>query len=374
MVSKDDVDRYLDNIQEEVDAAHLYRLVAEREANPDLRAIYLKLAKAEERHAAFWEEQLRTAGERVPERAPSSRARFLGWLGKTFTIKLIVGVMASMEASGQTRYDAQPEAEGTILSADERSHARLLKELTGPATERLGGLHGRLEGRHRALGGNALRAAVLGANDGLVSNLSLVMGVAGATNSRSAILIAGFAGLLAGSISMALGEWISVKSSRELYEQKLAGERAELRAFPEEERAELALIYRAKGIPDDLAEELASTIIRNEELALDTMAREELGIDPDELGGSAWEAAFASFMLFATGALIPVLPFLFTEETTGIWMSVFVSAIGLFVIGAGISLITGRGLWFSGLRQMAFGLTAAAITYGIGTALGVTIG
>ncbi|MFQ5967125.1 MAG: VIT1/CCC1 transporter family protein [Acidimicrobiia bacterium] len=373
MVSKADVDRYLDNIQEEVDAAFLYRLVADRESDPDLQEIYRKLAQAEERHAAFWEVQLAEAGEKVPVRAPTRRVRFLGWLGRTFTTKLIVNVMASLETAGQTRYDDQPEAEGSILPADERSHARLLKELSGPPAKGFGGLHGRLEGRHRAVGGNALRAAVLGANDGLVSNLSLVMGVAGATASRTAILIAGLAGLLAGSISMALGEWISVKSSRELYEQKLAGEREELRAFPDEERDELVLIYRSKGIPPELAEELATTIMKNEELALDTMAREELGIDPEELGGSAWEAAIASFFLFAFGAIIPVIPYFFAEGPTALAISVLVSAVGLFVIGAGISLITGRSVWFSGLRQLGFGMAAAALTFAIGSLLGVTL-
>ena len=372
MVSDADLDRYLDNIQEEVDAAFLYHLVSELEADPDLKEIYSKLAESEERHAAFWEEQLRDSGQQVPERIPTRRARFLGWVGRTFTTKLIINVMASLETANQTRYDDQPEAEGSVLPADERSHARLLKELSGPPTKGFGGLHGRLEGRHRTVGGNALRAAVLGANDGLVSNLSLVMGVAGATASRTAILIAGLAGLLAGSISMALGEWISVKSSRELYESKLAGEREELRAFPDEEREELVLIYRSKGIPTELAEELATTIMKNEELALDTMAREELGIDPEELGGSAWEAAIASFFLFAFGAIIPVIPYFFSEGPTAVAISVVVSAVGLFVIGAGISLMTGRSVWFSGLRQMAFGLAAAAITFGIGSLLGVT--
>jgi VIT1/CCC1 family predicted Fe2+/Mn2+ transporter len=372
MVSKTDVARYRDNIQEEVDAAYLYRFVAERETAPDLREIYTKLAEAEERHASFWEEQLREAGEDVPERKPTGRARFLAWLGATFTTRLIVNVMASLEASGQTKYDEQPEAATTELPADERSHARVLREITAPQVAGMSGLHGRLEGRHRAVGGNALRAAVLGANDGLVSNLSLVMGVAGATASRPAVLIAGLAGLLAGSISMALGEWISVKSSRELYERKLAAEREELRVFPEEEREELVLIYKAKGIPEELAEELATTIMKDEELALDTMAREELGIDPDELGGSAWEAAIASFLFFAVGAIIPVVPFFFTSGAA-VLLSVVVGALGLFVIGAGISLMTGRSTLYAGFRQMSFGLIAAAVTYGIGRALGVTI-
>lgn len=371
MVTHEDLARYRDNCQGEVDEGYLYRIVAERQTDPRLRQLYEDLAASEDRHCAFWEEQLEEAGHPKPPRRPSRRARFLGWLGKTFSAKLIINVIASQERAGQTRYDDQPESAETALPEEERGHARLLKELTGP--EPTEGLHGRFGVRRRAVGGNALRAAVLGANDGLVSNLALIAGVAGATSDRTAILIAGVAGLLAGAFSMALGEWISVTSSRELYERKLAGERAELRAFPEEEREELVLIYRAKGLPEELAEELATTIMKDEDLALDTMAREELGIDPDELGGSPWEAALVSFLLFAAGAAIPLIPFFFANGTGGIVTSVAASAVGLFVIGAGISLMTGRSTVFSGLRQMAFGVAAAAITFGIGSALGVVI-
>jgi VIT1/CCC1 family predicted Fe2+/Mn2+ transporter len=223
-------------------------------------------------------------------------------------------------------------------------------------------------------GGNALRAAVLGANDGLVSILSLVMGVAGATDSNSAVLIAALAGLLAGAGSMALGEWLSVQSSRELYENQLKIEAEEIAETPEEEEEELTLIYQSKGLPEDRARELASHIMKSDKGSiLDTLAREELGIDPEELGGSAYEAAFTSFFLFAFGALFPIFPFLFWNGVTAIYISLAISGVGLFIIGAAITLMTGRSIWFSGTRQVLVGLAAAALTFGIGKLIGVSL-
>jgi VIT1/CCC1 family predicted Fe2+/Mn2+ transporter len=246
------------------------------------------------------------------------------------------------------------------------------------ATHSTGGLSGgsvaQIEGRHRASGGNALRAAVLGANDGLVSILSLVMGVAGASSSNSQVLIAGLAGLLAGAGSMALGEWLSVQSSRELYENQIKIEAEEIAANPAEEQEELALIYQSKGLPEARAREMASHMMADKSSILDTLAREELGIDPDELGGSAYEAAFTSFFLFAIGAIFPIFPFIFWSGATAIGISLAVSAVGLFIIGAAITLMTGQGLLFSGIRQVIVGIAAAALTYGIGRLIGVSVG
>lgn len=230
------------------------------------------------------------------------------------------------------------------------------------------------EGRHRTVGGNALRAAVLGANDGLVSNFSLVMGVAGAGGDQGAILVAGVAGLLAGAMSMALGEWLSVQSARELYANQLAIEAWEIAEEPEEEENELRLIYEAKGVPSDVARDIAHRIVYGDRtVALETMAREELGIDPTSLGGSAWVAAGTSFALFAIGAIVPVVPFLFLTGTTAIVASAVLAGLALFGVGASITVVTGRGVIRSGLRQLAFGMAAAAITFGIGTLLGTAI-
>jgi VIT1/CCC1 family predicted Fe2+/Mn2+ transporter len=226
---------------------------------------------------------------------------------------------------------------------------------------------------HRARSGNALRAAVLGANDGLVSNLSLVMGVAGASLGRNEILITGLAGLIAGSCSMAMGEWVSVTSARELLERELAVERREIEVNPEEERDELATIYEGKGLSREQAMTVAAGVMTNPEAALDTHAREELGIDPEDLGGSAWQAAGASFVLFCIGAIPPIIPFVFIGGTTAIIISLVLSGIALFVIGAVITRLTDRSPLKSGLRQLAIGLGAAAVTYGVGAIIGTAV-
>lgn len=227
--------------------------------------------------------------------------------------------------------------------------------------------------RHSTVGGNALRAAVLGANDGLVSNLSLVMGVAGAELSNRAILITGLAGLVAGALSMALGEWLSVQSSRELYKHEIAIEAKELAEDPEGEVRELTSIYEAKGLAPVQAQQLATQLMADSSSALDTHVREELGINPKELGGSAWVAAGTSFFLFAAGAIVPVAPYLIFSGAGAVIASLVASTVGLFALGAGITMMTGRNPLFSGTRQVIFGLVAAALTFGIGRVIGVTI-
>lgn len=231
-----------------------------------------------------------------------------------------------------------------------------------------------VESHESVIGGNVLRAAVLGVNDGLLSNLSLVMGVAGAELEGRAILITGLAGLLAGASSMALGEWLSVQSSRELHQRQLDIEKQHLIEIPDVEHSEFVEMYKAKGLPEGLANQVATQLMQNPTHALDTMAREELGINPADLGGSAWQAAGASFLLFAVGAIIPVTPFLFLAGMTAIVTSLVASGIALFLIGAATSRLTGRGVIFSGTRQLLFGIVAAGITYGVGKIIGVSVG
>jgi VIT1/CCC1 family predicted Fe2+/Mn2+ transporter len=231
----------------------------------------------------------------------------------------------------------------------------------------------RFEKRHRSVGGNALRAAVLGGNDGLVSNFSLVMGIAGATSGQQGVLLAGLAGLLAGALSMALGEWISVKSSQELSENQMQLEMDELEANPEGEERELALIYQSKGIPEAQARAMAKDVISDKDLAHSVLVKEELGINTEDIKGSAIEAAVTSFLLFAFGAVIPVIPFFFLSGMKAILISTVMSALGLFMIGASITLFTGKSVWYSGFRQVLFGLVAAAITFGIGRLIGVSV-
>ena len=380
MAEAADINRYRQNWQDEVDGTALYVAMADREPDPRLAELYRRLGEVETRHADFWEEQLREAGTPPGERRPSWRARVLALLARRFGANVILPTVAAAEKEGRFMYDHQPETEGTSLRADERSHARLLAQITGPGGPGPGrGMEGgalaRLEGRHRAaVGGNALRAMVLGANDGLVSNLSLVMGVAGAALNRGVILVTGLAGLLAGAFSMALGEWISVRSARELAERQLRIEQAEISALPEEEKEELRLIYEAKGLGPEEARLVADRIFEDEQSALEVMAREELGIDPQELGGSAWEAAAFSFALFAVGAIIPVLPYFRLEGRAAVLVSLLLSGFALFGIGAAITVLTGRPLIRSGMRQLLFGVVAAAITFGAGTLLGVSLG
>jgi VIT1/CCC1 family predicted Fe2+/Mn2+ transporter len=263
------------------------------------------------------------------------------------------------------------------MAGEEQSHARVLKAVSQATRESgaEGGMLARLEGRHRAVGGNALRAAVLGANDGLVSTLSLVMGVAGGLHNARTVALAGVAGMLAGACAMAMGEWLSVQSARELAQKQLAIEKAELEHSPEEEMEELALIYQSKGLPKEEAHSLAQKLIADKATALDTLAREELGIDPEELGGSAWEAAIASFILFFVGAVAPVTPFIFVSSiNTGIAACLICSAVALVVLGFITHLLTGRGMWYSGMRQLVIGMLAAGVTYGMGTLVGRLFG
>ncbi|WP_049894553.1 VIT1/CCC1 transporter family protein [Halogranum rubrum] len=374
MTTPEDIERYRRNRQDEIDSATVYMAMADAESQPQVAEVYRRLAGTERTHADFWTEKIREAGSDPGDAKPSRRARVLAWLARRFGPGLVLSSMQAGEAIGGHDYSTQPEAVGTGMAADERSHGRLLTMVAEtPGQGVRGDILAQLEGRHRATSGNALRAAVLGANDGLVSNLSLVMGVAGAALDSTAILITGLAGLLAGSGSMAMGEWLSVQSSRELYQRQIGIEAEELAEIPEEEREELALIYEAKGLSKERAREISERLIADEEMALDTLAREELGINPEELGGSAWEAAATSFVLFALGAIVPVLPYFVLNGLVAVGVSLVLSAVALFVIGAGITLLTGRSVLYSGLRQVGIGLAAAVLTYGVGSLIGVTL-
>ena len=368
-----DLDRYRANLQGEIDSVAMYRAMAEVEADAKVAEVYRRLAAAEEKHVKFWQDRIAGMGEAVPTLRPSLRARALAWFARRLGSGAVLPAVSAAEARDHGVYRDQPEAVAAGLATTEESHARVIKAAMAGS----GGLAGpeiaRLEGRHRAGSGNALRAAVLGANDGLVSNLSLVMGVAGAAAAEQTILLAGLAGLIAGACSMAMGEWLSVNSARELAERQIAMEKSELEAFPEEEREELILIYESKGLSTAEATSVADRLLKQDGAAVDTLAREELGIDPTELGGSAWVAAMSSFLLFATGAIFPVAPFFLFTGTFAVVASLAFSGVALVMIGAGTSLFTGRGLVFSAARQLLIGYAAAAVTYGVGALVGVSL-
>jgi VIT1/CCC1 family predicted Fe2+/Mn2+ transporter len=374
MRDRDEIRRYLENWQDEVDSATEYRAMASSEPDPRLVRVYANLAEMEEAHIAFWEDRLRKAGASVPPRRPSWRSRVLGGIARRFGPELVLATIAANEEVDQNVYVKQPETAGTRMPAQERWHAKVLKQLVATQPRGLeGSFLGRLEGRHRSVGGNALRAAVLGANDGLCSNLSLVMGVAGASINSHGILVTGLAGLLAGACSMALGEWVSVTSSRELAQREIRIESSELTEDPEGEGDELKLIYEAKGLSPGEAETMVRHMLADRESAIDALAREELGIDPNQLGGSAWEAAVTSFVLFAIGAVVPILPFVVARASIAVASSLIVSAVGLFAIGAAITLFTGAPVWRSGGRQLLLGLAAAGLTFGVGKLIGLAI-
>ena len=365
--------RYRENLRDEVDGVALYERLAAAEKDANLREVYTRLAASERKHQSLWESKIREAGGEVPSYGPSFRVRFLGWLARRFGTAAVSPIVTRMEMSATTMYDDQPEAVEALLPADERSHARLFREISRASGPRVEVDIARVEGRHRAGAGNALRAAVLGANDGLVSNFLLVTGVAGADPGRDFVVLAGVGGLLAGSISMALGEWISVRSSAEAFERQVEIEREELELLPEEEEEELFLIYRAKGLADNEARAMAKRILANHSAALDTLTREELGMSAGE-AGNAWVAAITSFLTFSAGAIIPVLPWLVIGGGVGLAGSALLSALGMFATGAITTLFTGRRVLFSGSRMVLFGLVGAAVSYGAGLLLGAGTG
>lgn len=376
MAQTQDRVRYRSNLQDETDSAYLYRALAKAEKDPQKSDIYNKLAAVEEDHAALWRQKLDALGASVQVR-PGLRARLLGALARKFGPGFVLPTMNALEKTGGTGYDTQPDAVAAGLPAIERGHARVIEALSENDAGQTGSAIANMEGKHRSVGGNALRAAVMGANDGLVSNLSLVMGIYGgvtaASGSERVVLLTGLAGLIAGACSMAMGEWLSVNSARELYTHQATKEADELKQSPEEEREELALIYQAKGLSEADARALSEKLMANEDTALDTLLREELGLDPSELGGSPWAAAGWSFCLFAGGAILPVLPFFFLSGVSAAAGSLILSTVGLAAIGTGTSLFTGRTAAFSAMRQILLGLAAAAITYGVGAVAGVSL-
>jgi VIT1/CCC1 family predicted Fe2+/Mn2+ transporter len=367
-----DIKRYRENYQGEIDGVELYHLLARAEKDPDRAQIFLDLAETEKGHVQVWAKRLRDAGVDLGDPRPTMRVRMLGFLARWLGTRAVLPMVSAMESTGFDNYMAQAEA-GPTMARDERSHSRALATLSGQTAGEPAAAITRDERWHRVDAGGTFRAAIFGVNDGLVSNLSLVIGVAGADPEGRFIILAGVAGLLAGAFSMGAGEFVSVMSQRELFERQLALEKEELEADPESERRELALIYRAKGLSRDEAEQLSTRIIADRGVALETLAREELGLNPGELG-SPYGVSISSFVSFAAGAVIPVIPFLFGSGWLNFGLSVGFSGLALFAVGAGVSLFTGRSALFSGGRQLAIGGIAAAVTFTIGKLIGVNAG
>lgn len=335
---------------EEKRSAYLYRVIAEAEKEPLHRNLFTGLAQEAELQAGHWARKLAAASQAVPATyAPDFRSRVVATLVRRLGPKALRTPLAALKIRGLSVYDKTPPGHESPVSVEEVGR------------------------RHRGTktGGN-LRAAVFGVNDGLVSNAGLILGVAGATNDPHAILLAGIAGLLAGAFSMAAGEFVSVRSQREMYEYQIGLERDELAEYPQQEAEELSLIYQAKGLSEAEAQEIARKLIDDPGKALETLAREELGLDPQALG-SPWGAAVFSFVAFAVGASIPLLPFLVSAGRGALFYCIGLTAGSLFGVGAVLTLFTGRNALWGGLRMLAIGAAAGAVTYAIGLLLGVSL-
>lgn len=340
---------------QEMESVYLYEVLAESDGSPERRVLFAKLAEEARGQAATWAAEVqKVAGESVGEFRPSPRARIVAALVRRFGAQRLRGVLGGMKVRGMSVFRPMP--------------------VPGPGGHAMPHSVEEIGRRHRQQGGgDMLRPAVFGASDGVVSNLCLILGVSGASSSSHAVLVSGVAGLLAGAFSMAAGEYISVRSQREMFEHQIGAERDELAEYPEQEAAELSLIYQARGLTKADADRTASHLIANPEQALDTLAREELGLDPASLG-SPYTAAGSSFASFAVGAAVPLAPFVLASGPSALGVSVGLTAVALFGIGCAISLFTGRGALGSGTRMLVVGGAAGAVTYLIGRLLGAAVG
>jgi VIT1/CCC1 family predicted Fe2+/Mn2+ transporter len=364
----------LANLRLERDAILLYDALGTIEQDPNRAAAFHRIAANERRHADIWAGKLRESGTDVPPAPtrPRIRVAFIILVARLFGTRAVSDLVTALEGDEEEIYGEQSSPEVEAIAADEREHAEIWRRLKDPDYHPDRDI-ARRERWHRSGRSGTLRAVIFGVSDGLVSNLALVMGVAGAAGEHgSFILLAGVAGLLAGAFSMAAGEYISMQSQRELFERQIALERAEMEAMPEEEEAEMAALYRAKGFKEDEAKAIAHRLFEDPERALDQLIREELGLDPDELG-SPLGAAGGSFAAFALGAFVPVLPYLLLTGTAAFVASIGLSLVALFLVGAGVSLLTGRGVLFSGLRQVGIGAAAAIVTFVVGSLIGVSV-
>jgi VIT1/CCC1 family predicted Fe2+/Mn2+ transporter len=365
----------LANLRLERDAILLYDALGTIEKDPSRAGAFRRIATNERRHAEVWATKLREAGVDVPPAPTRPRARVAAiiLLARLFGTRAVSDLVTALEGDEEEAYGEQSSPEVEAIAADEREHAEIWRRLKDPNYHPDRDIADR-ERWHRSGRSGTLRAVIFGVSDGLVSNLALVMGVAGAAGDHgSFIVLAGIAGLLAGAFSMAAGEYISMQSQRELFERQIELERAEMEAMPEEEEAEMAALYRSKGFREDEAKAIAHRLFEDPERALDQLIREELGLDPDELG-SPLGAAGGSFVAFALGAFVPVVPYLLLGGGAAAFAASIVLSLGaLFGVGAAVSLLTGRSAIFSGVRQVGIGAAAAIVTFGVGSLIGVSV-
>lgn len=390
----------------ERDAIFLYDALARIDKDDERAEAFRTMAATERRHAAIWEARLRDEGVAIPPPSrPHLRVRFIVAAARAFGTRAVADMVTALEGKEEAFYSSQvgvsPENDEAVaaIAAEEAANAEAWKQLGPPPAKPSHSARVRARARdngttrdgvavakaatsatdivrsekwHRAGQSGTLRATIFGVSDGLVSNTALVMGVAGADPAPSVILLSGIAGLLAGAFSMAAGEWVSMQSQRELFERQIELERAELEAMPEEEEAELAAAYRSKGFTPEEADQIARRVFQDPAVALDTIVREELGLDPGQLG-SPWGAAIGSFLAFVIGASVPVVPYLFLSGAAAFALSLGTSLVAMFLVGVGVSLLTGRNPLFTGARQVILGGAAAAVTFLVGRLIGVSV-
>jgi vacuolar iron transporter family protein len=375
-MSDDEVKRSLANLKLERDAIFLYDKLSQIEKDPDRAAVFERICGNERRHADIWATRLTQLGATVPAPStPRAQIRYVVLLARILGTDRVADMVRALEGDEEEAYAGQQTPETESIAADERMHAAYWDQITD--SKRMAGNTGvrrnmSEEALHRGGRSGTLRAAVFGANDGLVSNLSLIMGVAGAQADNHVIVLAGIAGLLAGAFSMAAGEYISMQSQREMFENQISIEREEMRVMPDIEEQELVQIYISKGLPESDAKRIAASLMTDPQKALDTKVREELGLDPTELG-SSWGAATYSFVTFSIGAAVPLLPFLITSGQTAFIASLALAFAALFAVGAAVSLVTGKSMIFSGIRQVVIGAAAATVTYAVGKVIGSVV-
>lgn len=339
-----------DRWHSETQSAWLYREIARSEKDPAKSQLFTRLATTADDQAAILAGDLARAHEPQPTFRPGLRVRFVAWCAQRFGVRATRPLLAALKVRGLSVYSGHAPA-GHVMPV---------------SVHEVGARH------KRSKAGGNLRAIVFGANDGLVSNTCLIFGVAGANASPSVVLTTGAAGLVAGALSMASGEWVSVRSQRELCESQLAEEREELERYPDEEAEELALIYEARGVPIEDARKMTRAMLSNREQLLETLAREELGLDPQALG-SPWGAAISSFFAFALGAVIPLVPFLLESIPRPELAAAVLSAVSLFGIGVAVALFSGRSALVGGARMLAIGTAVGALTFAIGHLFGAEI-
>ncbi len=373
-----DPKRFLHYLEEERKAAMLYRSLAASLEGERQEALF-ELADIEDRHARHWIAKLTEAGIAVPDPPTSMQADDAALVARANALGVdhVLAHLEQVESAATSLYDDEPEAPDSMVR-EEAWHMEAFQRMRtdGPVLPIRGALRApgpdNMEPWHRGDNTGSARAAVFGVSDGLVSNTALIMGFAGANPANSTILFAGLAGLLAGAFSMAAGEYVSVASQRDLFRREIEREAMEIATKPEEEQKELELIYRAKGVPRDVAEATAASIMQDPKKALDTLAREELGLNPDDLGAPV-RVAVSSFIAFTVGAVVPIVPFLVTSGTLALWLTILLSSTALLIVGGIVGRLSGRGVVFSALRQLMWGAGAAGVTFMVGTLIGVNV-